>query len=139
MVLSAECFAKLGETRARNGSSARPLVITKGGASGIYAASSDLAYKKAVEDGADVIDCSIQMSKDGVAFCMGSPDLTQDTTAASIFLDQSTTISEIQRQAGIFSFELTWTDIQSLQRNNANLIFLHFFLLSKQKRCGCNT
>ncbi|CAN0901076.1 Glycerophosphodiester phosphodiesterase GDPDL7 [Linum grandiflorum] len=110
-----QCFAKLGETRPRNGTSGTPLVITRGGASGVYAASSDLAYKQAVEDGADVIDCIVQMSKDGVAFCMVSPDLTEDTTAASVFMDRSTTISEIQKEAGIFSFDLTWDDIQSVQ------------------------
>ncbi|KAG6502273.1 hypothetical protein ZIOFF_042162 [Zingiber officinale] len=52
---------------AHNNKSTRPgkdraLIITHNGASGIYAGSTDIAYQQAVEDGADVIDCSVQMS-----------------------------------------------------------------------------
>ncbi|KAL3586458.1 hypothetical protein D5086_013325 [Populus alba] len=91
------------------------LIITHNGASGVHAGSTDLAYQQGLEDGADIIDCSVQMSKDGVAFCLDSVDVTRDTTAAATFMSLSTTIPEIQQSSGIFSFDLSWSDIQTLQ------------------------
>lgn len=75
-----------------------------------------LAYQQAVDDGADVIDCSVQMSKDGVAFCSDSADLASATTAMATFLSRAATIPEIQSAKGIFSFDLSWSEIQTLQR-----------------------
>ncbi|CAN8301444.1 unnamed protein product [Cochlearia groenlandica] len=93
----------------------RALVITHNGASGDYPGCTDLAYQKAVDDGADVIDCSVQMSKDGMAFCHDSADLTASTTAMTTFMSRATSIPEIQPTNGIFSFDLTWAQIQSLK------------------------
>ncbi|KAH7859564.1 hypothetical protein Vadar_002629 [Vaccinium darrowii] len=94
----------------------KPLVISHNGASGVYPGSTDLAYQQAVDDGADVIDCSVQMSKDGVAFCSDSADLASATTAMATFLSRAATIPEIQSAKGIFSFDLSWSEIQTLQR-----------------------
>lgn len=91
-------------------------MISYNGASGVYPGSTDLAYQQAVDDGADVIDCSVQMSKDGVAFCSDSADLASSTTAKATFLSRATTIPEIQSKNGIFSFDLSWSEIQALQR-----------------------
>ncbi|CAN7114813.1 unnamed protein product [Brassica rapa subsp. narinosa] len=91
------------------------LVITHNGASGDYPGCTDLAYQKAVDDGADVIDCSVQMSKDGIAFCHDSADLTASTTAMTTFMARATSVPEIQPTNGIFSFDLTWAEIQSLK------------------------
>ncbi|XP_057967689.1 glycerophosphodiester phosphodiesterase GDPDL7-like [Malania oleifera] len=91
------------------------LVISHNGASGVYAGSTDLAYQQAVDDGADIIDCSVQMSQDGVAFCLSSPDLLKDTTAVASFMAQSSVIPEIQQNSGIFSFNLKWSEIQTLK------------------------
>ncbi|WVZ16756.1 hypothetical protein V8G54_009738 [Vigna mungo] len=33
------------------------------------------AYEKAISDGVDVLDCPVQMSKDGIPFCLNSIDL----------------------------------------------------------------
>nr|XP_045085756.1 glycerophosphodiester phosphodiesterase GDPDL7 isoform X2 [Aegilops tauschii subsp. strangulata] len=93
----------------------RPLIITHNGASGVYAGCTDLAYQQAVKDGADIIDCSVRMSKDGVAFCLGSADLIASTTAATTFMTKVVTISEIQNKSGIFSFDLSWSEIQTLK------------------------
>ncbi|KAK1288776.1 putative glycerophosphoryl diester phosphodiesterase 2 [Acorus calamus] len=93
----------------------RPLIITHNGASGVFAGCTDLAYQQAVQDGADVIDCSVQMSKDGVAFCLNSADLASDTTVMATFMSRATTVPEIQKNNGVFSFDLTWTEIQSLK------------------------
>ncbi|KAJ6759152.1 GLYCEROPHOSPHODIESTER PHOSPHODIESTERASE GDPDL6-RELATED [Salix koriyanagi] len=106
------CFAQYTDIKPTK---EQALIISHNGASGVYAGSTDLAYQQAVEDGADIIDCSVQMSKDGVAFCLDSVDVTADTTAATSFMSLSTTIPEIQESAGIFSFDLSWSDIQTLQ------------------------
>ncbi|KAL0451659.1 UNVERIFIED_CONTAM: Glycerophosphodiester phosphodiesterase GDPDL6 [Sesamum latifolium] len=86
------------------------LIISHNGASGDYPGSSDLAYQKAVDDGADIIDCSVQLSKDGIAFCSDRPNLLRTTTAATIFMDRVTKVPEIQELDGIFSFDLTWSE-----------------------------
>ncbi|KAF8074396.1 hypothetical protein N665_1104s0004 [Sinapis alba] len=91
------------------------LVITHNGASGDYPGCTDLAYQKAVDDGADVIDCSVQMSKDGMAFCLSSTDLIPTTTAMTTLMSRATSVPEIQAKNGIFSFDLTWAEIQSLK------------------------
>uniref|UniRef100_A0A2C9VMN3 glycerophosphodiester phosphodiesterase n=1 Tax=Manihot esculenta TaxID=3983 RepID=A0A2C9VMN3_MANES len=69
----------------------------------------------ALNDGADIIDCSVQMTKDGIAFCLGSADLAGDTTAKTTFSSKSSTSPEIQQNAGIFCFDLTWSEIQTLK------------------------
>ncbi|GLU01375.1 hypothetical protein SLE2022_186860 [Rubroshorea leprosula] len=106
------CFAMNNVTKPSHGNS---LIITHNGASGIYPGCSDLAYEQAVNDGADIIDCSVQMSKDGVAFCLDSPDLMGDTNAVTTFMSRSSSVPEIQKENGIFSFDLTWSEIQTLK------------------------
>ncbi|KAG5409596.1 hypothetical protein IGI04_005915 [Brassica rapa subsp. trilocularis] len=91
------------------------LVITKNGASGDYPGCTDLAYEKAIQDGADVIDCSVKMSSDGKPFCSSSIDLTQSTMVIqSPFRNRSTIIPDISSDPGIYTFNLTWPEIQSL-------------------------
>ena len=109
----AACFAHQKRDTPKIG---KTLVITHNGASGDYPGCTDLAYQKAVDDGADVIDCSVQMSKDGMAFCHDSADLTATTTAMTTFISRATSVPEIQPTNGIFSFDLTWAEIQSLKR-----------------------
>nr|XP_027071624.1 glycerophosphodiester phosphodiesterase GDPDL7-like [Coffea arabica] len=99
----------------------KALIISDDGASGDYPGSTDLAYQKAIDDGTEIIDCSVQLSKDGTAFCLPSADLIGTTTAASLFMDRSTRIPEIQDKNGIFSFDLTWTEIQSLKPQLASV------------------
>lgn len=101
------------------------LIITHNGASGVYAGSTDLAYEQSLTDGADIIDCSVQMSKDGIAFCMDSIDVTGDTTATATFMDRSATIPELQQPAGIFSFALSWSEIQTLKRKHLTHFQIH--------------
>jgi hypothetical protein len=66
------------------------------------------------------------MTKDGVAFCLGSADLTTSTTAATTFMAKVVTVSEIQNKSGIFSFDLSWSEIQTLKRKEQlNCFFLY--------------
>lgn len=96
---------------------AKPLVISKYGASGDYTGCTDLAYKKAIDDGVDVLDCPVQLAKDGTPFCLSSINLIDSTTVAqSSFSNLTTTIPEIKSGSGIFTFNLTWSQIQTLTR-----------------------
>ena len=93
------------------------LVISKNGASGDYPGCTDLAYAKAIKDGADVIDCSVQMSSDGTPFCSSSIDLGNTTMVAQTPLrNRSTNVPELSSLGGIYTFSLTWPEIQTLTR-----------------------
>ncbi|MCD7456282.1 hypothetical protein HAX54_031119 [Datura stramonium] len=91
------------------------LIISANGANGDYPGSTDLAYQKAVDDGADIIDCSVQMTKDRVAFCLPSVDLIPTTTASGSFMSRAAKVASIQSSMGIFSFDFTWDEILSLK------------------------
>uniref|UniRef100_J3MU80 glycerophosphodiester phosphodiesterase n=2 Tax=Oryza brachyantha TaxID=4533 RepID=J3MU80_ORYBR len=91
-----------------------PLIISHNGASGDYPDCTDLAYQKAVDDGADVIDCTIQMTSDGVPICMSSINLFDTTNVQrTIFSSRASIIREIQTTPGIFTFNLTWAEISN--------------------------
>ncbi|KAK7816643.1 glycerophosphodiester phosphodiesterase gdpdl3 [Quercus suber] len=49
-------------------SPANPLVISKYGASGDFPGCMDLSYRKAIDDHKDVLDCLVQLAKDGTLF-----------------------------------------------------------------------
>jgi glycerophosphoryl diester phosphodiesterase len=103
------------------------LVISKNGASGDYPGCTDLAYQKAILDGADVIDCPVQISKDGIPFCLGSINLYDSTTVAqSIYSNREQNIPQIKAGSGIFTFSLTWSEIQNLIRK-FKLVGFYFF------------
>ncbi|KAI3843268.1 hypothetical protein MKX03_000581 [Papaver bracteatum] len=147
--LLVSCFALNNKTNPRIG---KTLVISHNGASGVFPPCTDLAYQQAVDDGADIIDCSVQITKDGIAFCADSADLTGSTTAVGTFMSKSTSVPRSNRKMGFFSFDLTWSEIQSLKpllvsptgdqglpRNPANknagklIMFSEFLELAKTK------
>ncbi|KAK4851307.1 hypothetical protein QYF36_014032 [Acer negundo] len=109
-----DCFSHIG----RNASNQVNLtVISKNGASGDFPSCTNLAYQQAISDGADVIDCPVQMSKDGTPFCFSSINLIDSTTAPqSNYSNYAMTIPEITEVSGsgIFAFNLTWAEIQTL-------------------------
>ncbi|GKA14216.1 glycerophosphodiester phosphodiesterase GDPDL7 [Tanacetum coccineum] len=94
---------------------ATTLVISHNGASIDYPGCTDLAYKKTITVGADIIEYNVQMSKDGVAFCLNPADLLGKTNAAMAFMDRSTSIPGIQPKSGVFTFDVTWTEIKSVK------------------------
>lgn len=108
--------------------SGRPLIISHNGASGDYPDCTDLAYQKAVKDGADVIDCPVQVTKDRILICMNSIDLLTDTTVTrSPFSSHTSIIPDIKMTPGIYTFNLTWSEIQrNLQRK---LIYVPFLCI----------
>ncbi|KAH0910595.1 hypothetical protein HID58_033916 [Brassica napus] len=110
---SIDCFSHLGQNAIKQGINF--LVISKNGASGDYPGCTDLAYDKAIKDGADVIDCSVQMSSDGVPFCSRSIDLSNSTMISQTpFAQRSTLVPEISSSGGIYTFSLTWAEIRNL-------------------------
>uniref|UniRef100_A0ACD5YW73 Uncharacterized protein n=1 Tax=Avena sativa TaxID=4498 RepID=A0ACD5YW73_AVESA len=103
------CYSNLNKTKKDHGA---PLVISHNGASGDYPDCTDLAYQKAVTDGADVIDCAVQVTKDGIPICMSSIDLKDVTTVVtSQFASLAVIIQDIKPAAGVYTFNLTWEDI----------------------------
>ncbi|KAL3508422.1 hypothetical protein ACH5RR_027823 [Cinchona calisaya] len=113
-----DCFSHMGKNETEQ---AMVLIISSEGASGAYPGCTDKAYDQAIADGADIIDCPVQMSQDNVPFCLGSINLIKRTTAAqSPFTNLTMTIPELDIQYGIFAFNLTWSQIQSLKPSMYN-------------------
>lgn len=95
----------------------KTLVISKYGASGDYPRCTNLAYSKAIIDGVNVLDCPVQMSKDGIPFCMSSINLIDSTNVAQTsFSNLTMNIPEIKSGTGIFTFSMAWDDIKGLTR-----------------------
>lgn len=110
--LAIDCFSHL-DTNAK--SQANPLVISKFGASGDFPGCTDLAYSQAITDGVEILDCPVQMAKDGTPFCMSSINLIDSTTIAQTsFTTRSKKIPALGPNDGIFAFDLTWEEIQGL-------------------------
>ncbi|GMP65176.1 hypothetical protein CsSME_00026094 [Camellia sinensis var. sinensis] len=106
------CFSHIGKNAPGQ---AKPLVISSKGSSGDFPGCTDSAYQRAISDGVDVLDCPVQMSKDGIPVCLGSINLIDSSTVLqSPFGNLTTSIPELGVVNGIFTFSLTWSEIQSL-------------------------
>ncbi|KAK6947015.1 Glycerophosphodiester phosphodiesterase domain, partial [Dillenia turbinata] len=145
-----DCFSHIGKNRTVP---TTPLIISYNGASGDRPGCTDVAYMKAISDGVDVIDCNVQMTKDGIPFCLGSINLITGTNVVQTkYSKLATSIPEIIAGNAIFSFGLTWAQIQGLTpqisnpfsqyrlyrnpayRNDGKLISLsEFLVLAKNK------
>ncbi|XP_052207385.1 glycerophosphodiester phosphodiesterase GDPDL3-like isoform X2 [Diospyros lotus] len=106
------CFSHIGRN---DTGQEKPLVISSQGSSGDFPGCTDLAYQKAISDGVDVLDCPVQMTSNGIPICLGSINLINSTTVIQSFSNLSTTIPELGIVNGIFTFNLTWSQIQSLK------------------------
>ncbi|PPD79074.1 hypothetical protein GOBAR_DD23985 [Gossypium barbadense] len=113
-----DCFAHIGKNASKQ---ADLLVISNNGASGDYPGCTDMAYTKAIQDGVDVLDCPVQMTKDGIPICLGSINLIQSTDIVRTgFSNLTETVPEIMQSSGIFTYNLSWSDIKSLKRCDMN-------------------
>ncbi|KAL6646116.1 hypothetical protein ACP70R_017724 [Stipagrostis hirtigluma subsp. patula] len=103
------CFSNLNSSKTDHGN---PLIISHNGASGDYPDCTDVAYSSAISDGADVIDCPVQVTSDGVLICMSSINLIDTTNVQrTTFSSRASIVTAIQTTPGIFTFNLTWDDI----------------------------
>ncbi|KAK4398585.1 Glycerophosphodiester phosphodiesterase GDPDL3 [Sesamum angolense] len=92
------------------------LVISSEGASGDYPGCTDKAYTKAVSDGVDILDCPVQLTSDGIPFCLGSINLKEKTNAGEPnFTNLSTTNPDLNIVDGILAYNLTWSQILTLK------------------------
>ncbi|CAH2069857.1 unnamed protein product [Thlaspi arvense] len=131
-----DCFSHLGSNAKTQ---VDFLVISNNGASGDYPGCTDLAYSKAIKDGADVIDCSLQLSSDGIPFCSSAIDLGESTNVVqSPFRNRSATVPELGSRSGIYSFSLSWSEIQTLKPAIANPFnqFYDLFRNPREKSSG---
>ncbi|KAL3675257.1 hypothetical protein R1sor_025205 [Riccia sorocarpa] len=91
-------------------------IISHNGDSGNWPGSTIPAYNSAIATGVDYIDCSVQITKDGVLICRESPDLVSNTniaTVTTLFTTNLKNYPQLQSKQGVFTFDLTWTQIQS--------------------------
>ncbi|KAL3851160.1 hypothetical protein ACJIZ3_013042 [Penstemon smallii] len=108
-----DCFSHMGKN---DTVLANILVISSEGASGDYPGCTDKAYEKAISDGVDILDCPVQITSDGIPFCLGSINLRDRTGAdQSNFSNLATDNPDLNIQGGIFAYNLTWGQIQSLR------------------------
>ncbi|KAL2474133.1 Glycerophosphodiester phosphodiesterase GDPDL3 [Forsythia ovata] len=107
-----DCFSHMGKKEALQ---ANFSIISSEGASGDYPGCTDLAYARAISSDVDVLDCPVQMTKDGIPICLGSINLIDRTTVLqSSFSNLATNVPELDTETGIFTFNLTWSEIQRL-------------------------
>eukprot|EP00245_Coleochaete_scutata_P017600 TRINITY_DN871_c0_g1_i1.p1 TRINITY_DN871_c0_g1~~TRINITY_DN871_c0_g1_i1.p1 ORF type:complete len:1078 (+),score=196.12 TRINITY_DN871_c0_g1_i1:58-3234(+) len=99
----------------------RPVVMSHFGASGVYPGSTALAYVKAINDGADYIDCDIQISKDKVLFCRDELNLRKTTDGYQRFSARFTSININGGIAnGLYGHTLLWDEISTLRAISAD-------------------
>ncbi|XP_075513894.1 glycerophosphodiester phosphodiesterase GDPDL3-like [Primulina tabacum] len=108
-----DCFSHTGKSAAVQ---ANISIISSEGASGDYPGCTDKAYNKAVSDGVDILDCPVQITNDGIPFCLGSINLRDRTNVAeSTFSSFATTNPALGITNGIFAYNLTWSEIKGLK------------------------
>lgn len=106
----------------------KPLIISQNGASGDYPGCSDIAYDKAVSDGADVIECPIQLTKDGIPLCMSSYDILYGTAIRGSMNYQTPAVNKVVRTnvPGLYTFNFTWDEIISNFKRKYLYLFFYY-------------
>uniref|UniRef100_A0A8R7K3S8 glycerophosphodiester phosphodiesterase n=1 Tax=Triticum urartu TaxID=4572 RepID=A0A8R7K3S8_TRIUA len=95
----------------------RPLVIARGGLSGVVPESSQLAYSMAMGSSLCevVLFCDLQFSSDGVGFCHGSLRLDNSSNIAEKFADRGSTYQVNGRDVqGWFSLDFKSEELHSV-------------------------
>lgn len=97
---------------------ADPLIISHNGASGDFPGCTLSSYVAAINDGADYIDCTVQITSDGVPFCREDVDLLKSTNVLSnqaLYQQYVTLYPELQPIDGVFAFNLSWAEVVTLR------------------------
>ncbi|CAA0814003.1 Glycerophosphodiester phosphodiesterase GDPDL4 [Striga hermonthica] len=96
--------------------SANFTIIANEGANGDYPGCTDVAYEKAVSDGANILRCPVQITNDGVPICLGSINLFNGTNVVqSPYLNRAADNHELGIKGGLFVYNFTWTEIKTLR------------------------
>ena len=96
----------------------RPLNIAHQGSSGTFPGHTIAGYQAAIDDGADVIECDVCLTKDLVPVCIHESWLSHVTDAAEKFPDRLTTYTVSGFQEPIedyFSVDLTLEELKTLR------------------------
>jgi glycerophosphoryl diester phosphodiesterase len=94
----------------------RPWVIAHRGASGLLPEHTLPAYKLAIEQGADFIECDVILTRDLVPICRHEADLNLTTNVAVKFPDRVNTYTiDGETHTGIFAADLTLAEVKTLR------------------------
>jgi glycerophosphoryl diester phosphodiesterase len=94
----------------------RPLVIGHRGSPGLLPDHTLAGYRKAVEQGADLIEPDLVSTRDGVLVARHENDLTHTTDVATRFPDRRTEkVVDGERITGFFSEDFTLAELQTLR------------------------
>ena len=94
-----------------------PIIIAHRGASGERPEHTRMAYERAIEQGADMIEPDLVMSRDGVLIVRHENEIggTTDVAYRPEFADRRTTkVVDGQSVTGWFTEDFTWTELQTL-------------------------
>ncbi|PSS30223.1 Glycerophosphodiester phosphodiesterase [Actinidia chinensis var. chinensis] len=95
----------------------RPAVIARGGYSGAFPESSDMANQCALQSSLSdaILYCSLQLSKDGLGFCLSSLKLDNTTNIADTFPNAQKTYNvNGQEMQGYFALDYTADQLANL-------------------------
>ncbi|KAK2146370.1 hypothetical protein LSH36_613g01025 [Paralvinella palmiformis] len=97
----------------------RPWIIAHRGSSGVYPEHTIAAYKRAIEDGADLIECDLLLTRDRQLVCLHEPYLTSSTNIAQHpeyeTRKRKLTIPDHGELDDWFSFDFTLEELKSLR------------------------
>lgn len=95
----------------------KPLLIAHRGASAYAPEHTLLAYKLAIEQGADFVEQDLQITKDGVLVCLHDPELSRTTNVREVFPERATlrdTEGQGTAKKGWYVADFTLAEIKQL-------------------------
>ncbi|KAG2448316.1 hypothetical protein HYH02_006900 [Chlamydomonas schloesseri] len=93
-----------------------PFAIAHRGASAELPEHTKEGYMKAIEEGADFIECDVVLTRDLVPLCRHEPDLASSTDALAKFPDRRRTyVIDGEALTGVFSVDLTAAEVAQLR------------------------
>lgn len=110
----------------------RPLIIAHRGSSGMYPEHTALGYREAAKQGADLIECDLEITKDLHFICAHEPYLSKTTDIAKIFpknreqtynMDDDDPNFDWNDKGDVtdyFSFDFTLAELKTLKKFQAN-------------------
>lgn len=109
----------------------RPLIVAHRGASGMFPEHTSIAYEKAVEQGADIVECDVTITKDLALICSHEPWISEVSNAEENFADRTFTYdmddgdpdidwNDKGNVTDIYAIDLTLGEIRTLLRKQAN-------------------